>query len=99
MSLAPIAALADSTLSNQSTFADVVKFLTNIINNMLVPIVFALAFVTISWGVIKGWVIGGGSDESVAQGKSFVLVGVIAFVIMLSIWGILNFLIGGFFGN
>lgn len=77
-------------------FKSLVGLLNGIIAT-LIPVVFALTFFTISWGVIKAWILNGGNEESIAQGKILVAVGVIVLAIMVSIWGILRFLIAGLF--
>lgn len=71
--------------------------LSNIIN-ILIPIIFAITFFTIAWGVLKAWVMGGATSEDLDRGKKIALVGVIVLVIMSSIWGILNLLKGSLFG-
>ncbi len=78
-------------LNNTSTFADVVGVFTGFIA-LLVPIIFALTFLVIAWGIIKAWVLNAGDEQSVAQGKQIALVGVIALVFMFGIWGILKLL-------
>jgi len=70
----------------------------NGIINILIPFIFALTFLTISWGVSKAWIMGDASSESIDKGKNIALVGVIALAVMLSIWGILRFLQDGIFG-
>lgn len=66
--------------------------------NILIPIIFALTAIAISWGVIRAWVMGDSSVEDIERGKHIALVGVIVLTIMISIWGILNLLQRSFFG-
>jgi hypothetical protein len=77
--------------NSTSTFADFVKQFIDLIS-MVVPILFALVIVYLSWGIIKAWVINGGDEASVEEGKKVALVGVIALVFMFGIWGILAML-------
>ncbi|QQR65379.1 hypothetical protein IPH92_02260 [Candidatus Kaiserbacteria bacterium] len=72
-------------------FKSLVSLLTNILGT-LVTLTFVLTFIAFLWGVVKGWIIDGGSAEGVKSGKNVVIVGVIAFVIMISVWGILTML-------
>ena len=65
----------------------------------LVILVFALTFLTIMWSVVKGWIIHGGDAEGVESGKNVVLVGIIALVIMSSVWGILYLLRSSIIGS
>jgi hypothetical protein len=92
-----LAPLLVSAAQAPTDFKSFLGIFTGIID-ILVPFIFALTFLTIMWGVIKAWVIGGGATESVEKGKSIAIVGVIGFVIMLSIWGILNLLRTSIFG-
>jgi hypothetical protein len=59
---------------------------------IIVKLLLALTFLTIAWGVVRTWIMSDGSAENIEKGKKIVTVGVIAFTIMLSIWGILSLL-------
>jgi hypothetical protein len=78
-------------------FRSLLGLLSGIIN-LIIPIIFALTFIAITWGVIRAWIMGDASDADIDQGKKVVLVGVIALTIMLSIWGILRLLQASIFG-
>lgn len=74
-----------------------------IINTVLVPLIFALAFIVFLWGIYYYYIYGGGSDEWVKKGHMLVMWGIIGFVIMISIWGLVNvaastFGLGGYIG-
>ncbi len=71
--------------------------LTGLIN-IVIPIIFALTFIAIAWGVIRAWIMGDASSEDIDTGKKVALVGVIALTIMVSIWGILRLLKTSIFG-
>ncbi len=60
--------------------------------DVLVPIVFTLAFLVFIWGVLQYFILGGGDEEKQEKGKSLMLYGIIGFVVMVSIWGIVNLL-------
>lgn len=62
----------------------------SVINNVLIPILFALAFITLVYGVAKAYIFSQGDPESVAQGHKLVLWGIIGFAIMISLWGLVN---------
>lgn len=79
-------------------FKSLVAVFTNLIG-ILVVLVFALTFLAFIWGVVKGWIINGGSAEGVKSGKNVVIVGIITLAIMVSIWSILSLLKTTFFGN
>jgi hypothetical protein len=66
--------------------ADVIGF----INFVLVPLLIAVAFIVFLWGVYKYFIYGGDSDDKRSEGKTFVMYGVIGFVIIFSLWGLVN---------
>jgi len=95
--LLPLQSFA-ANVAAPTSFAGLVNVVTNIIG-MLVVFIFSLTFLAFMWGVIKGWIINGGDTEGVESGKKVVLVGVIALVIMSSVWGILYLLKNSLFGG
>lgn len=81
-------------------FGGVDTFFNNIgtfINNVLVPLVFALALLLFLWGMFKYFILGGGNDSEREAGKQLIVWAVIGFVMMVSIWGIVNLVAGGLF--
>ncbi|MDB5244816.1 MAG: protein of unknown function with transrane region [Parcubacteria group bacterium] len=86
-----------ATINNVS---DVGQFIINIINNIIVPVLFAVAFIVFLWGVFQTFILGQGSDDAKEKGKSLMLWGLIGFFVMVSIWGLVNILTGTIsFGN
>lgn len=70
------------------------------INVVAVPVVFAVAFVTFIWGIFLYFIAGGANEERRDQGKQLAIWGIVAFFIMVSVWGLVNVLVGTFgFGN
>jgi hypothetical protein len=96
LTLVPTLALG-ATVGAPSDFKGLVDILLGIMQT-LVLLVFGLTFLTIIWSVVKGWIIHGGDAEGVESGKNVVLVGIIALVVMTSIWGILYLLKSSIFG-
>lgn len=91
--LLPLSVYAQTT----QTFGDLVNVFLGIIQ-LLIPLVFALTFIMLSWGVIKAWIINDGNAEKVAEGRMLALWGVIGLVVMSGLWGILAFVRASFFG-
>lgn len=60
------------------------------INQVLVPLIFAIAFIVFVWGMFRYFIAGGADVEGQAKGKQLLLYGIIGFVIMISLWGIVN---------
>ncbi len=78
-------------MSSNTTFAGLVDLLLGFIA-MLIPIVFALTILVLSWGIIRAWIINGGDQGSVDKGKKMAIAGVVALVVMVSVWGLVAML-------
>ncbi len=61
-----------------------------IINDILVPLIFALAFIVFLWGVFKAYILGGADETAREKGHQLILWGIIGFVVMISLWGLVN---------
>jgi len=80
--------------------SDVGSFIINTINNVLVPVLFAVAFIVFLWGAFDAFIIGATNDTAKEKGKNLMLWGLIGFFVMVSIWGLVNILTGTVsFGN
>ncbi len=68
--------------------------------NLLVPLVFAIAFIVFLFGVFQYFIAGAGNDEKRKEGRNFIMYALIGFVVMVSVWGLVNLLSGSFtFGS
>jgi len=65
-------------------------FFIGLINTVIVPVVFAIAFLVFLWGVFTYFIAGGANEEKRQEGTKFVFSAIIGFVIMVSIWGLVN---------
>lgn len=73
------------------------EFFNNIIEIVdvwLVQLVFTLAFLSFFWGVYKYFFQGASDEKERQKGRQFVIYGILGFVIMLSVWGIVNLVMG-----
>ncbi len=61
-----------------------------IINAVLVPVLFALAFLVFLYGIVKAYIFSEGDPERVKEGHKLILWGIIGFVVMISLWGLVN---------
>ncbi|KND51803.1 MAG: hypothetical protein ABA06_00885 [Parcubacteria bacterium C7867-001] len=75
---------------------DLGNFFINLINTVLVPLVFALAFIVFIWGVFMYFIQGGADEEKREKGRVLMLYGIVGFFLMVSVWGLVNILIGTF---
>ena len=65
-----------------------------LINGVFVPVIFAVAFLTFIWGVYRYFILGADNEAEREKGKSFVLWGIIGFVVILSVWGLVGLVSG-----
>ena len=86
----PVLALAQFGQINDF-LDDVLTF----INGTLIPIIFALALMVFIWGMFKFFILGGSDEEDRKKGQQLMLWAVVGFVLMVSIWGIVNLVAGG----
>ncbi|MBI4065843.1 hypothetical protein HY412_01450 [Candidatus Kaiserbacteria bacterium] len=72
------------------TICGVGATIINIINNILVPVLFAVAFIVFLWGIYKAYIYSAGDPVEVEKGHKLILWGIVAFVVMISLWGLVN---------
>lgn len=86
---------------------DIQTFLKNIItflNETIVPFIIAAAFLVFIWNMARYFIIGstvaGDEKKGVVSGRirarQYALYSIIAFVVILSLWGIVNMFVDGF---
>ena len=74
-----------------TTFAQLVDVFLGLIN-LLIQLIFSVAFLVIVWKIVDAWVINAGDESKRAEGKATAVVGVIVLVVLVSVWGILTLL-------
>lgn len=103
LALAPLAALALPLVAVAQTvrnLSDAGSLIINVINNILVPVLFAVAFIVFLWGAFQTFIMGHDNEDVKDKGKNLMLWGLIGFFVMISIWGLVNILTGTVnFGN
>lgn len=72
------------------SFAGVTEDIVELVNTSVVPLFYALAFLLFLYGMVRFFFFGG--EENRAKGKTFMLWGIIGFVVMFSVWGIVRLL-------
>jgi hypothetical protein len=63
-----------------------------IINTVMVPVIFALAFLVFIWGVFQ-FVVNAGDETKRTEGRQFILWGLLGIVVLFSVWGFVNLLL------
>lgn len=69
-------------------FVDIQGF----INDILIPLVFGVALLVFLYGVFKYFIASTDNPEAKQEGKKYMIYAIIGFVVMVSIWGIVNLL-------
>jgi hypothetical protein len=78
-------------------YMDIQTLLTGVltfINATLIPFVLAVAFLMFLWNITRYFIIEGANEKEHENAKSLALYGILAFVIISSIWGIVNLFVG-----
>ena len=84
--LFPLAAFAQGR-----TFSDFVTgFIVPFANQVIVPIIGALAFLAFIWGIFRYFFRDAADATSRAEGRMFAIWGIIGLVVIFSLWGLVN---------
>lgn len=73
-----------------TTITSVALLLIALINSVLVPLIFALSFIVFLYGVAKKYIFSNGNEGDVEEGHKLILWGLVGFVVMISLWGLVN---------
>lgn len=91
-------ALAFLPLVALAQFGEISTFVAKIsqfINSTLIPLVFGIALLVFIWGVFKAFILGGADASSREEGQQLMLWAIIGFVLMVSVFGIVNMIANG----
>ena len=105
----PLAALAQTTATTGSycssftgsldlgsnTVTGLIQFATCFLTKTIVPLLFALAVAAFVYGVFD-FIRASASGEETGEKKQFMVWGIIALAVMLSVWGLVSILQGTF---
>lgn len=75
------------------TFKGYVDGVIDLLNTVVVPVIFALAFAVFVWGIANYFFIHGGDDKKRAEGREFAFWGIIGMAVLFSVWGFVNILL------
>ncbi|MFA6177612.1 MAG: hypothetical protein WC694_01825 [Candidatus Paceibacterota bacterium] len=93
--LEPLVSTVNSTscsLAGNPKFQDVLCYITKIISDSIIPLIFALATIMFIWGVVQFFIINADEEAKREQGKEFMIWGIVALAVMLSVWGLVGIL-------
>lgn len=83
------------TLAQSGSLQGLITGIGGFINEVLIPFILGIAFLIFLINAVRFFVIGGSSTESQENARNLALYGVGAFVLILSLWGMVNLLAGG----
>jgi len=63
------------------------------LSTVVVPVIFAFAFAAFVWGVLNYFFLHGGDEAKRAEGRQFVLWGILGMVVLFSVWGFVNIML------
>ena len=91
----PLLALAGNGIAQDSgagKFGDLLKTIIDVINDVLIPFILAIAFLVFVWGIFQYFIAGGANDEAKEKGKSLMVYAIAGFVLIIIFWGVVNLL-------
>ncbi len=83
--------ISGCNLVNNPKFQNLLSYGGCVIVYFVVPLIFALALVMFIWGVVQ-MVINPSEEAKREKGREFMLWGIIALAVMVSVWGLVNIL-------
>lgn len=100
--LLPTLAAAQSNLPGAGLILDARAYASLFVtftNNTLIPLLFAVIFLYFAYAMFKVFVKGGADEEAKKEGTKQALNAIIGAVLILSFWGLVNFVSSGFGRN
>lgn len=91
----PAVVAAQTMVDPDNQLLGFIESITIFINDVIVPLIFAIAFVVFLYGVFKYFIAEQGDSADRKRAQDLMLYGILGFVIMVSVWGIVNLLASG----
>lgn len=83
--------LLTPAFAQAASLKELTASIVTLVNDSVVPLIYALAFLLFIFGMVRFFFFGG--EENREKGKTFMLWGIIGFVVMFSVWGIVRLLL------
>ena len=93
----PAFALAATNGASSGDFTSLTSSITAIENliNKVVPLIIGIAGLVFIWGLVS-YVTAGGDEEKKKTARDTMVYGIIVLFVMVSVWGLVNILVGTF---
>lgn len=92
--LAPAIAFAQSATQTVDSAQSLSAWIIAFINNIAVPLIFALSFVVFIFGIFRYFIAGAANEEKRKSGRDIMIYGIIGFAVMICVWGLVHLLTG-----
>jgi len=83
--------LGCSLPASKVMIGDLFSYATCIISTSVIPLIMSLAVVMFIWGIVQ-YVISGDDEKKKEKGRNFMIWGIIALAVMVSVWGLVAIL-------
>ena len=91
--LLPLVTFAQS-FDTDNEFSNFFEAVTSFIQDIIIPLLVALAFFVFLWGLVQFFV-NSNNESKRDDGKGLMLWGIVGFVIIVSVWGIVALIANG----
>lgn len=82
------------TFAQVSNFDSLIQTLTGYVDRSIAFLMGAAVLLFV-YGVVK-YMLAGGNEESIKEGKRFIIWGIVGIAVIVSVWGLVNLLTGSF---
>lgn len=82
-------------LAQNPKFQDLIVYVNCIINLSIIPLIFTIAVAFFVWGVVQ-YMLADANEQKRETGKQYMVWGIIALTVMVTMWGLVNILAGTF---
>lgn len=89
------ALLTTPAITHAQSVQNLLVSIVNFLNNTLIPFLLGLGFLFFAINAIRYFVIGGSNETEQEKAKALALYGILAFVLIIAFWGIVNVLVDG----
>jgi hypothetical protein len=89
-------ALPAITFADGKAILGLFNLVLNLMNGIIVPLIFAVAFLVFIFQIYRYFIASAGNEEKVQEGQKFLAWSLVGFFVMFSIWGLVNLLVGTF---
>jgi heme/copper-type cytochrome/quinol oxidase subunit 4 len=78
------------------TIQDLLNFIAGLLNNVVLPAIVALAFLFFMVNAFRYFILGGANPDDQEKARTLAVWGIAAFVVLSSLWGMVNILVDAF---